>query len=157
MNKISYSGYRFPPEIIQQAIWLYLQFTLSLRDVEDLFVDRLAKQAELRNFACDVWRERLRGGRESFCEPFESVVRRFGGVVERALVNSADPKFFRISAKMVDGAGRRRLRCAAFAHLEGERVGALRELERDGGHGGRGLSGISCAGGADIFSGGHRL
>ena len=28
MNTISYSGYRFPPEIIQQAIWLYLRFTL---------------------------------------------------------------------------------------------------------------------------------
>ena len=25
MNKISYSGHRFPPEIIQQAIWLYLR------------------------------------------------------------------------------------------------------------------------------------
>jgi hypothetical protein len=36
MNRISYSGHRFPPEIIQQAIWLYLRFTLSLRDVEDL-------------------------------------------------------------------------------------------------------------------------
>jgi hypothetical protein len=24
MNKISYGGYRFPPEIIKQAIWLYL-------------------------------------------------------------------------------------------------------------------------------------
>jgi hypothetical protein len=35
MKKISYRGYRFPPEIIQQAIWLYLRFTLSLRDVED--------------------------------------------------------------------------------------------------------------------------
>jgi transposase-like protein len=35
MNKISYSGYRFPPEIIEQAIWLYLRFTLSLRDVEE--------------------------------------------------------------------------------------------------------------------------
>jgi transposase-like protein len=33
MKKISYSGYRFPPEIIQQAIWLYHRFTLSLRDV----------------------------------------------------------------------------------------------------------------------------
>ncbi|MSO85541.1 MAG: IS6 family transposase, partial [Rhodospirillales bacterium] len=29
MKKISYSGYRFPPVIIQQAIWLYLRFTLS--------------------------------------------------------------------------------------------------------------------------------
>src|SRR5271166_2342249 len=40
MTKISYSGYRFPPEIIQQAIWLYLRFTLSLRDVEDLLAER---------------------------------------------------------------------------------------------------------------------
>jgi transposase-like protein len=40
MKKISYSGYRFPPAIIQQAIWLYLRFTLSLRDVEDLLAER---------------------------------------------------------------------------------------------------------------------
>ena len=40
MNKVSYSGYRFPPEIIQQAIWLYLRFTLSLHDVEDLLAER---------------------------------------------------------------------------------------------------------------------
>jgi hypothetical protein len=40
MQKISYSGYRLPPEIIQQAIWLYLRFTLSLRDVEDLLAER---------------------------------------------------------------------------------------------------------------------
>ena len=40
MEKISYAGYRFPPEIIDQAIWLYLRFTLSLRDVEDLLAER---------------------------------------------------------------------------------------------------------------------
>lgn len=40
MKKIGYSGYRFPPEIIQQAIWLYVRFTLSLRDVEDLLAER---------------------------------------------------------------------------------------------------------------------
>jgi putative transposase len=40
MKKISYSGYRFPPEIIQRAIWLYLRFTLSFRDVEDLLAER---------------------------------------------------------------------------------------------------------------------
>src|SRR5476651_588905 len=40
MTKISYVGYRFPPEIIQQAIWLYLRFTLSFRDVEDLLAER---------------------------------------------------------------------------------------------------------------------
>jgi putative transposase len=40
MKKISYKGYRFPPEIIQRAIWLYLRFTLSFRDVEDLLAER---------------------------------------------------------------------------------------------------------------------
>ena len=40
MRKFSYAGYRFPPEAIHQAIWLYLRFTLSLRDVEDLLAER---------------------------------------------------------------------------------------------------------------------
>jgi len=40
MRKISYKGYRFPAEIIQRAIWLYLRFTLSFRDVEDLLAER---------------------------------------------------------------------------------------------------------------------
>jgi transposase-like protein len=40
MRKISYSGYRYPPGIIHHAIWLYLRFTLSLRDVEDLLSER---------------------------------------------------------------------------------------------------------------------
>ena len=40
MTQISYAGYRFPSEIIKQAIWLYLRFTLSFRDVEDLLAER---------------------------------------------------------------------------------------------------------------------
>ena len=40
MTKISYAGYRFPPEIIQRAVWLYYRFTLSFRDVEDLLAER---------------------------------------------------------------------------------------------------------------------
>jgi putative transposase len=40
MKKISYSGYRLPPEIIGHAIWRYLRFTLSLRDVENLSAER---------------------------------------------------------------------------------------------------------------------
>ena len=40
MTKISYSGYRFPPVIIQRAIWLCARFTLSFRDVEDLLAER---------------------------------------------------------------------------------------------------------------------
>jgi hypothetical protein len=27
MRKISYTGYRFSPEVMDQAIWLYLRFT----------------------------------------------------------------------------------------------------------------------------------
>src|SRR5436190_21676426 len=40
MKPLSYAGYRFPPEIIQHAIWLYLRFTLSFRDVEELLAER---------------------------------------------------------------------------------------------------------------------
>jgi transposase-like protein len=37
MAPLSYRRHRFPPEIIQHAIWLYLRFTLSYRDVEELW------------------------------------------------------------------------------------------------------------------------
>jgi putative transposase len=40
MSKISYRGYRFPPDIIQRAVWLYFRFSLSFRDVEDLLAER---------------------------------------------------------------------------------------------------------------------
>ncbi len=40
MQKISYARYRFPPLIIQHAVWLYYRFPLSYRDVEDLLVER---------------------------------------------------------------------------------------------------------------------
>jgi putative transposase len=36
----SYRGYRFPPAIISQAVWLYHRFGLSFRDVEDLLAER---------------------------------------------------------------------------------------------------------------------
>jgi putative transposase len=36
----SYHGYRFPPEIISHAVWLYHRFCLSFRDVEDLLAER---------------------------------------------------------------------------------------------------------------------
>src|SRR6267142_2701877 len=40
MAPLCYRRHRFPPEIIQHAIWLYLRFTLSYRDVEDLLGER---------------------------------------------------------------------------------------------------------------------
>ena len=40
MSDISYRGHRFPPILIQDAVWLYLRFTLSYRDVEELLAER---------------------------------------------------------------------------------------------------------------------
>src|ERR671913_424977 len=40
MPPLSYSGYRFPRDIIQRAVWIYLRFTLSFRDVEELLAER---------------------------------------------------------------------------------------------------------------------
>src|SRR5438552_8375160 len=40
MPHLSYRRHRFPAPIIQHAIWLYLRFTLSYRDVEDLLSER---------------------------------------------------------------------------------------------------------------------
>jgi putative transposase len=40
MVPISYRRHRFPPVVIQHAVWLYLRFTLSYRDVEELLAER---------------------------------------------------------------------------------------------------------------------
>ena len=40
MAPISYRRHRFPPLVIQHAVWLYLRFTLSYRDVGDLIAER---------------------------------------------------------------------------------------------------------------------
>ena len=40
MQSVSYARHRFPPVVIQHTVWLYLRFTLSYRDVEDLLAER---------------------------------------------------------------------------------------------------------------------
>src|SRR5450631_2812324 len=40
MQTISYARHRFPPDVIRHAVWLYLRFTLSYRDFEDLLAER---------------------------------------------------------------------------------------------------------------------
>jgi putative transposase len=35
-----FRGYRFPPEVIAHAVWLYFRFHLSLRDIQDLRAER---------------------------------------------------------------------------------------------------------------------
>src|SRR3954464_12571556 len=40
MQAISYARHQFPAEIIRHTVWLYLRFTLSYRDVEELLAER---------------------------------------------------------------------------------------------------------------------
>ena len=40
MSSSSYRRHRFPTAGIQQAVWLYFRFRLSLRDVEDMLSQR---------------------------------------------------------------------------------------------------------------------
>jgi putative transposase len=37
---ISFARHQFPPAIIRHAVWLYMRFTLSYRDVEDVLAER---------------------------------------------------------------------------------------------------------------------
>jgi hypothetical protein len=55
MQPISYARHRFPPDIIRHAVWLYLRFTLSYRDVEDLLAERglMVSNESIRRW--DVW------------------------------------------------------------------------------------------------------
>jgi putative transposase len=40
MRNLSFKRHRFPAEVITSSIWLYARFTLSLRDVEEMFAER---------------------------------------------------------------------------------------------------------------------
>ena len=40
MTRLSYKRHRFPPAVIQQAVWLYFRFKLSLRKVEEMLAHR---------------------------------------------------------------------------------------------------------------------
>ena len=40
MLPISFKRHRFPPDAIRHAVWLYFRFTLSIRDVEELMLQR---------------------------------------------------------------------------------------------------------------------
>jgi putative transposase len=70
MQEPSYSGYRFPPPIIQHAVWLYLRFTLSFRDIEDLLAEReiIVSYETIRRWVAHfgpIYARRLRARRPS--------------------------------------------------------------------------------------------
>ena len=71
----SYHRYRFPPEIISHAVWLYHRFSLSFRDVEDLLAQRGVAVTYETNTASAIGRRELVVG----------VHRRVGGKLRRSV------------------------------------------------------------------------
>src|SRR4051794_2459486 len=64
--KSPYAGYRFPGEIISQAVWLYFRFPLSLRMVEEMLAAR----------GIDVSHETVRQWGLKFGQDFANQIRR---------------------------------------------------------------------------------
>src|SRR5262249_28137671 len=86
MAQLSYCRHRFPPEIIQHAIWLYLRFTLSYRDVEELLAERgldisyeTVRRCVLKFGPSIARRLRQRRPRPSDCWHFDEMVVRIAG------------------------------------------------------------------------------
>jgi dipeptide/tripeptide permease len=65
MTEISYSGYRFPPEIIQQAIWLWWLFayfvviTIGMLYLSPIGVSLVSKivPARMVSMTMGLWRD----------------------------------------------------------------------------------------------------
>src|SRR5437588_13021871 len=73
-----FRGYRFPPEVIAHAVWLYFRFHLSLRDVQDLLAERglVVSHESIRQwcdtfgptFAAGLRKRRARPGDKWHCD-----------------------------------------------------------------------------------------
>src|SRR6267143_6470919 len=111
MVELSYRRHRFPPAVIQHAIWLYLGFTLSYRDVEHLLAER----------GLDVSYETVR-----------RCVLKFGPMIARKLRQRRPRPSDRchLDEMVVRIAGRRRYLWRAVDH-EGEILDALVQPRRD--------------------------
>jgi len=64
-----YAGYRYPPQIISHAVWLYHRFTLSFRDIEELLAAR----------GITVSVETVRNWRDKFGQRYCSQIRKNRG------------------------------------------------------------------------------
>ena len=82
-----YKRYRFPPEIIQHAVWLYYRFNLSHRDIEDLLAERgITVSYEAIRLWCNKFgsenARKLKRKRQEFGDTFfiDEVFIKIGGV-----------------------------------------------------------------------------
>jgi putative transposase len=71
----SYKRYRFPPDIIQYAVWLYYRFNISHRDIEDLLAQRgIEVSHELVRLWCNkfgpTYARRLRRAHRGYGDTF---------------------------------------------------------------------------------------
>src|SRR6267378_3878314 len=112
MADISYRRHRFPPIVIQHAVWLYLRFTLSYRDVEELLAER---------------------GLDISYESVRSWVLKFGPMIARRL-RRRRPRpgdLWHLDEMVVRIAGKRMYLWRAVDH-EGEVLDVLVQRRRDG-------------------------
>jgi putative transposase len=111
MALLCYRRHRFPPPVIQHAIWLYLRFTLSYRDVEEVLAQR---------------------GLDISYETIRRWVRKFGSVIARRLRQRRPRPSDRwhLDEMVVRIAGRRMYLWRAVDH-EGEILDVLVQHRRD--------------------------
>ena len=109
--ELSYRRHRFPPVVIQHAVCLYLRFTLSYRDVEDLLAER---------------------GLDISYETIRSWVLKFGPVIARRLRRRRPRPSDRwqLDELVVRIAGKRMYLWRTVDH-EGEVLDVLVQLRRD--------------------------
>jgi len=112
MAEISYRRHRFPPVVIQHAVWLYLRFTLSYRDVEELLAER---------------------GLDISYESVRSWVLKFGPMIARRLRRwrPRPGDLWHLDEMVVRIAGKRMYLWRAVDH-EGEVLDVLVQRRRDG-------------------------
>src|SRR5262249_41583673 len=111
MAEISYRRHRFPPVVIQHAVWLYLRFTLSYRGVEELLAER---------------------GLDISYETVRSWVSKFGPIIARRL-RQCRPRpsdRWHLDEMVVRIAGKRMYLWRAVDH-EGEILDVLVQRRRD--------------------------
>src|ERR671923_735037 len=111
MPPLSYARHQFPAVLIQHAVWLYLRFALSYRDVEDLLAER----------GVEVSYETIRGG-----------VRKFGPVFAKRLRHShpKPSRHWHLDEMVVRIAGETVYLWRAVDH-EGEVLDVLVQRRRD--------------------------
>jgi len=79
-TKSPYHGYRFPPQIISHAVWLYHTFWLSYRDVEYV----------LAELVIDVSYESIRSWCNKFGPAYARSIRNRGGSLGDTWMSSGD-------------------------------------------------------------------